>query len=172
MELMLSKGGRPMPLERSDEPITSRRAHAWPRAAWGLVSAAALAACGSVRGELCTAVHTRVLEELRTSNGAPHHVSDPWACEWHAQRLRRLAEELRGLNIRDTTLREAVAIYRVEVEHLAEAYERMAAAYKAHPELPLEEARRVHTPLSREVLNHAASLSAPRMQVQRACSGG
>jgi hypothetical protein len=161
-----------MPLERSDESISSRLFHAWPRAAWGLVSAASLAACGTVRGELCTMVHTRVLEELRTSDGAPHHVSDLWACEWHAQRLRKLAEELRTLNIRDTTLREAVTIYRVEVEHLAEAYERLAAAYKAHPDLPPEEAMRVHSPLRREVLNHAASMSTPRMQVQHACSGG
>jgi hypothetical protein len=112
-----------------------------------------------------------VLEELRSSDGAPHHVSDLWACEWHAQRLRKLAEDLRGLDIRDTALREAVTTYRVEVEHLAEAYERLAAAYKAQPELPPEEARRVHTPLRREVLNHAASMSAPRIQVQHACSG-
>lgn len=159
-----------MHLERSEGPSSSRRAHAWPRAAWGLVSAASLAACGSVRGELCSVVHTRVLEELRSSNGAAHHVSDPWACEWHAQRLRKLAEELRDLDIRDAALREAVTTYRVEVEHLAEAYERLAAAYKAHPELPPEEAGRVHRPLRREVLNHAASMSVPRLQVQHACS--
>lgn len=161
-----------MHLEHSDKPIFSRRAYAWRCAAWGLVSAASLTACGTVRGELCTVVHTRVLEELRTSNGAPHHVSDRWAREWHAQRLRKLAEELRTLDIRDTMLREAVATYRVEVEHLAEAYERLSAAYKVYPELPPEEARRVHAPLRREVLNLASSLSAPRMQVQHACSGG
>jgi hypothetical protein len=85
--------------------------------------------------------------------------------------MRELAEELRTLDIQDRVLREAVAVYRSEVEKLAEAYERLAAAYKAHPELPPEEAQRVHVPLRREVLNHAASLSAPRIQVQSACGG-
>jgi hypothetical protein len=159
-----------MHLKHSDEPARSRAARAWARAAWGLVGAASLAACSTMRGELCTAVHTRVLEELRTTDGAPHHVSDPWACERHARRLRALAEELRALDIQDSALREAVAAYRLEVAQLAEAYERLVAAYKAQPELPPEEARRVHTPLRREVLNHAASLSAPRIQVQNACN--
>jgi hypothetical protein len=116
-------------------------------------------------------VHTRVLEELRTTDGAPHHVSDPWACERHAVRLRQLAEELRTLSTQDVMLRKSLEDYRLEVERLAEAYARLSAAYQARPELAPEEARQVHTPLRREVLNHAASLIAPRLQVQRACSG-
>jgi hypothetical protein len=146
--------------------------HSWARVTWGLMGATALSACGTLKTELCTTVHTRVLEELRTTDGAPHHVSDPWACERHALRLQQLAEELRALDVQDAVLRRSLEEYRLEVERLAEAYARLAAAYQAHPELSPEEARQVHTPLRREVLNHAASMSAPRLQVQRACSGG
>jgi hypothetical protein len=136
--------------------------HSWARVTWGLMGATALSACGTLKTELCTTVHTRVLEELRTTDGAPHHVSDLWACERQALRLRQLAE----------VLRRSLEEYRLEVERLAEAYARLAAAYQAHPELSPEEARQVHTPLRREVLNHAASMSAPRLEVQRACNGG
>lgn len=160
-----------MHLEHSDERACSRAIHASARAVWGLVGAASLTACSTLRTELCTTVHTRVLEELRTTDGTAHHVTDPWACERHARRLRELSEELSTLEIHDPALREAVMSYRAELEHFAEAYERLAAAYKAHPELPPEEARRVHTPLRREVLNHAAAMSAPRLQVQSACNG-
>jgi hypothetical protein len=75
------------------------------------------------------------------------------------------------MDIRDIELQKAVVAYQAELEHLAEAYERLTAAYKAQPALSPEEARRVHTPLRREVLKHAASLSAPRIQVQNACNG-
>ncbi|KFE68380.1 hypothetical protein [Hyalangium minutum] len=144
----------------------------WGRATGILVSAVALSACGSMRAELCTTVHTRVLEELRTTDRTPHFVSDPWACERHALRLRQLAEELRAMNIPDVALRRSLEDYRLEVERLAEAYSRLSAAYQAQPEFTLDEARQVHTPLRREVLNHAASLSAPRLQLQRACTNG
>lgn len=160
-----------MHLESARGPWRSRAASGRGRATWILVSATVLAACGGVRAELCTTVHTRVLEELRTTDGAPHHVADPWACERHAVRLRQLAEELRTLDIQDRTLRKSLEDYQLEVERLAEAYARLAAAYQAQPELSPEEAQQVHTPLRREVLNHAASMSAPRLQVQRACSG-
>jgi hypothetical protein len=136
------------------------------------VSATTLWGCGTLRSELCTTVHTRVLEELRTTDGTPHHVSDPWACEQHAVRLRQLAEELRALDIQDAALRKPLEAYRLEVERFAEAYARLADAYQALPQLSAEEARQVHTPLRREVLNHAASLTAPRLQVQRVCNGG
>lgn len=148
------------------------RATGYARATGVLVSAVALSACGSLRPELCTTVHTRVLEELRTTDGAPHFVSDPWACEQHAARLRQLADELRTLEAPDAMLRKSLEDYRLEVERLAEAYARLAAAYQAHPKLSPEEARQVHSPLRREVLNHAASMSAPRLQLQRACGGG
>jgi hypothetical protein len=150
----------------------SRVPHPWTRTAWGLLGATSLTACGTLKVELCTPVHTRVLEELRTTDGTAHHVSDPSACERHARRLQELSEELGALEIRDEELREPLETYRREVERLSEAYARLAAAYQAQPEVPPEEARRVHTPLRREVLNHAASLSAPRLELQRACSGG
>jgi hypothetical protein len=158
--------------ERSRDPLHSRLFPAWARVTWGLLGATALSACGSSRTELCTTVHTRVLEELRTTDEAPHHVSDPWACERYARRLRVLADELRALAPRDEGLRQSLETYRAEVERLAEAYARLAAAYRSHPELSLEAARQVHKPLRREVLNHAAALGAPRLQLQRACGGG
>jgi hypothetical protein len=158
--------------ERSRDPLHSRVFQAWARVTWGLLGATALSACGTLRTDLCTSVHTRVLEELRTTDETPHHVSDPWACERHARRLQELAGELRALELRDEGLRQSLETYRVEVERLAEAYARLTAAYQAQPELSPEEARQVHMPLRREVLNHAASMSAPRLQVQRACSGG
>lgn len=161
-----------MRLESSRGLPRSRGPCVWGRTAGLLVSAVALAACGSMRVELCTAVHTRVLEELRTTDGTPHFVSDPWACEQHALRLRQLAEELRAMNVSDAALRRSLEDYRLEVERLAEAYSRLSAAYQAQPELTPDEARQVHTPLRREVLNHAASLSAPRLQLQRACNNG
>jgi hypothetical protein len=111
------------------------------------------------------------MEELRTTDGAPHFVSDPWACEQHAVRLRQMAEELRALDVQDAVLRKSLEDYRLEVERLAEAYARLAAAYQAQPGLSPEEARQVHTPLRREVLNHAASMSTPRLHLQRVCSG-
>jgi hypothetical protein len=138
---------------------------------WGLVGVASLAACGTVRTELCTTVHTRVLEELRTTDGTARYVLDPWACELHSRRLHELAEVLRALEIRDAPLLVAVEEYRAEVEHLSEAYALLAAAYKASVDLPPEERHRVHSALSHSVQEHAASLNAPRAKVQSACTG-
>lgn len=142
------------------------------RATGVLVGTVALSACGSVKMDLCTTVHTRVLEELRTTDAAPHFVSDPWACEQHSLRLRQLAEELRTLEVQDARLRKSLEDYQLELERLAEAYSRLAAAYQARPGLTAEEAWQVQAPLRREVLDHAASLSTPRLRLQRVCGGG
>jgi hypothetical protein len=160
-----------MRLENSRGLPRSRGPCVWGRAAGVLVSAVTLSACGGSRTELCTTVHTRMLEELRTTDGAPHFVSDPWACERHSLRLRQLAEELRALDVQDARLRKSLDDYRLEVERLAEAYARLAAAYQAQPGLTPEVAWQVHTPLRREVLNHAASMNEPRLQLQRVCDG-
>ncbi|WP_224240410.1 hypothetical protein [Hyalangium gracile] len=164
-------GDRTMHLGSSRDRGCTCVAAGWLRATWGLLSAASLAACGSVRTELCTTIHARVLEELRTSDWTARYVLDPWSCEWRALRLRELAKELRALEARDGSLRPSVEAYRLEVERLAEAYERLAAAYRNSQELPPEEAQRVHSALSRGVLDHAAALNPLRAQVQSACNG-
>jgi hypothetical protein len=132
--------------------------------------AAALAACGTVRADTCNTVHVRVLEELRAADGAARNVLDPWACEWNARKLRALVKELRGLELPDTTLHASVEAYAVELEHVAEAYERLAAAYQDGAELAPEETAHVHSALSRGVLDHAASLNLLRARVQHACN--
>jgi multidrug resistance efflux pump len=98
------------------------------------------------------------------------HVLDPWACEQDARRLHELAEELRGLEIRDASLHAAVEAYRVEVDHLAEDYGRLAAAYQNSADLPPQEAQRLRSTLSHGVLSHAASMNVLRAQVQSACN--
>lgn len=142
----------------------------WARATWAPVVAVTLAACGTVKAETCSTVHTRILEELRTADGAARNVLDPWACEWHAGRLRALVKELRALELPEGMLHTSVDAYAVELERVAEAYERLAAAYRNSEELPPEEAAHVHAALSRGVLDHAASLNALRTQVQHACN--
>jgi hypothetical protein len=140
-------------------------------AIWGLLGVTALAGCSStMKADLCTTVHTDVLEELRTSEGTARHVLDPWACERDARRLHELAEDLRALDIRDASLHDVVEAYRVEVEHLSEDYGRLAAAYQDSAGLSPEEAQRVRSALSRRVLEHSSAMNGLRIQVQRACN--
>jgi hypothetical protein len=158
-----------MHLENSCDRGRLRAPHGWARLTWGLLSAV-LAACGTLKPELCTAVHPRVLEELRASDGMPRYVLDPWACEQNARKLHELSEALHALEIRDAQLHAAVEAYRVEVEHLSEDYGRLASAYQNSTGLSPEEARRVQAALSRGVLGHMATVNVLRAQVQSACN--
>jgi hypothetical protein len=77
------------------------------------------AACTPSRADECASVQARVLEEVRIVDGFHDHIHDTQAMTLQTQRLRELVAELRGLGIRDTSLRLAVERYHTSVDHLA-----------------------------------------------------
>ncbi|MDY7226396.1 hypothetical protein [Hyalangium rubrum] len=126
-------------------------------------------ACSTVRSDLCATVHTRVLEEQRITEEAPRHVLDPHACARHARRLRELSEELRGLEIRDASLRMAMDSYRTQLESLSEHYAQLASAYRSRPDKRPEEDAQARDRLSRRLVDHAASMNGPRTLLKGHC---
>jgi predicted RNase H-like nuclease (RuvC/YqgF family) len=136
----------------------------------GLLLAGTLVACGTLRADLCATVYARTLEEERTTEEVPRHLSDPQACALRAERLRRLVGELRALEIRDATLRQAVERYLNEVEELAKGYALLSAAYHA-PEAATGEALRRREALGEHLVEHVAEVDRARSILRRTCRG-
>lgn len=152
--------------ERRGGAGAARMSQEWPRAGGVTVLASFLVACTTVRSDLCATVHSRMLEEQRTTDETPRHVLDPRACELHARRLRRLAADLSGLDISDAGLRKAVEGYRSQLEALAATYERLAKVHPAH-----QEADAAREALGDDLIRQASGLNTPRAVLQDACGG-
>jgi hypothetical protein len=137
----------------------------------GLLLAPALVACGTLRADICTTVHTRLLEEERTTEGVPRHVSDPQECALHAERLKRLAGDLRAMEIRDKALRRALDRYLVEVEELAEGYTLLSALYQGPDAAVASELLERRKQLGTRLVDDAADVDGARSILRNTCNG-
>ncbi len=153
-----------MNLESSAGAFRQRRSHGW-RTALGGLGLVVLSACVTQRSDLCATLHTRMLEEMRTTEEAPRHVSDAWACRKHEQRLRQLARELRAMEVQDAKLRQAVEDYRMALERLAQDYARLLEAHRKQGP-PAEQVLEV---LGSRLMEHADAVSSARARLRNAC---
>jgi len=141
------------------------------RRAVGVLLAALLVGCSTVRSDLCATLHTVMLEELRITEETPRHVAEAQACERQGLRLQRISEDLSTLEVRDKSLRKAVEGYRLEVERLSEEYARLARAYRTLPDENPDAEQQLSQQLGPLVVERAASVNGPRTALRNACNG-
>lgn len=136
-----------------------------------LVLAATLVACESRKTDLCARLHTVLLAQTRALDEIPEHLRRPELCDAQEQHLRARVAELRALDVRDPQLAEALGRYVQDVETLADAYARVAAVHRSHPDGAVDASTGELVSLGARLMAHAQQVDTTGHALRQLCDG-